>query len=666
MQNEIDTPMIIRSYKANSFLRTNTSFNEKVGFSFDELSAKPFVDWIISEDQAVLLDMLDGKIEDCLIRHKTSDGQGIVLNVCISNEREDDRIILARFATKVAHPRSSDIVVEAANIKDTLHEIACIIEEQNPEFKCSILLVEDGHFVKGAGPSLSSDYNDAIDGFAIGPAVGSCGTAIYWNIPVIVCDIPNDPLWIPFADLARQAGVAACWSHPFTSKSGNVLGALAFYSSAPRIPTLSELNKLKGLAQLTGLSVERGRAEVALLKKHNEMIELEAQFRQAAKMEALGVMAGGISHDFNNVLATILANAEIGQLMLAMFPDNENKENLDSKLNNIISAGQRAGNFCNQMLSYAGHGQLAKKRVKIKSLVSELDSLVLAALSKKTTLEFSFDDEEAYINADENQLLQVLMNLITNAGQAIHDKQGKINVSSKLENYDEKTLKSFSPDQELHAGPYICLKISDNGSGMTEETKSKIYDPFYTTKKTGHGLGLSAVKGIIKKHQGIIYFESKLDEGTTFTILLPVDQEQDNSEIIKVENNPIVKVTTNKSILIVDDEVDLRLILAEAFDLYGYEVVLAVDGQEAVDIFTDNPSKFDCILMDFSMPKLDGHEAATKIHSINQDMPIILMSGYNEDELNDLFDDAILYCRLKKPVRIPLILEMVKNAISKN
>ncbi|MBT4763244.1 MAG: response regulator [Bdellovibrionaceae bacterium] len=660
-----DQPFLIRTTKAGGFVRSNASFSDKVGIAPEELAKKSFIDWIAPEDQFLFNDLLEGKIESCTVRHLTKGEDTLELNVRIS-KKHDDCIVLARFIKKHNRPKYFDDFSREANVKSTLHEIAHIVEEQNPGYKCSILLVEDGHFVKGAGPSLPDAYNNAIDGFAIGPTVGSCGTAIYWNVPVIVCDIQNDPLWVPFAELAKQAGVNSCWSHPFTSKSGNVLGALALYSPKSQTPTFEQLGQLKAITAMTGLAVERGRAEEALQKKHNEALELEDQLRQAAKMEALGVLAGGVAHDFNNVLATILGNVELSLIMLDKIPDNAEKLKIELRLKNVITASHRAGAFSNQMLSYAGRGAVATKKTEIGKLISELDSLVLAALSKKTTLDFELEEKPIFVNGDENQLLQVIMNLVTNAAQAVKNKEGRIVVSSKIEDFNTDTLKKLSPEDDLPAGTYACLTVSDNGTGISESIKDRIFDPFYTTKVTGRGLGLSAVKGIIKMHGGLISLESELNKGTTFTVLLPILENESNSNVINIVDTSDLqnKTNINKRILLADDEEDLLLVLSDSLDYYGYEVVSAMDGQEAVDLFKKSPDSFDCILMDLSMPRLSGQEAAIEINKLNPNVPIVIMSGYNENEFSENFDLSILTKSLQKPIGIKELIEALDSTLS--
>ena len=281
VEKKADAPMIIRALDKGNFVRVNDSFKARVGFDAAELAEKPFLDWIDPRDRTIVQAAFENDERLFFARHITRDGNTLQLQIQLA-EHEDGPFLLGRCAKLPAKPESevAGSAEASASVSGTLDAIARIIEEQNPGYKCSILLVADGRFVFGAGPSLPEDYNSAVNGYAIGPTVGSCGTAIFWNTPVIVEDIQADPLWASLAGLAKKAGVAACWSHPFVSSSGKVLGALALYSPEPRAPTTEQFSLLKAAARITGLAVERGRAEEAL-KRAEESIKVVRNQLQA-------------------------------------------------------------------------------------------------------------------------------------------------------------------------------------------------------------------------------------------------------------------------------------------------------------------------------------------------------------------------------------------------
>ncbi len=650
----VDAPMLLRRARAGGFIRTNAAFRIRVDVDDFELAAEPFCKWVHPADVEDARIMLRDKQTSCQLRHRTRDGDYLPLQARVM-EHGGDLIILAHGIEARPDSIGLDDADDEATVSGTLHTIAQIVEEQNPGYKCSILLVADGRFVRGAGPSLPEEYNAAIDGFAVGPTVGSCGTAIYWNVPVIVEDIQEDPLWAPFAGLAKEAGVAACWSYPFASKTGRVLGALALYSPVPRAPTLEQLGRLRAAARMTGLAVERGRAEEALRIQRQRELELEEQLRQAAKMEALGVLAGGIAHDFNNILATILANAEFIHEFLPVGLD------VQEMLANIIGASQRAGQFCQQMLAYAGRGLLRSSRIELGELLPQVDRLVQAAVSKKTRLEYVLGDEPVYVQGDENQLLQVIMNLVINAAESIGEADGKITVRSDHTYCDEQAFRRMALHAKLPAGEYAHLSVSDTGSGMDAKTIARIFDPFFTTKSTGRGLGLSAVRGIISKHGGAIQIESTLGKGTTFTVVLPC---VGGSEATEPKTSSPVGGVSAKRILVVDDEQALRTILSRRLKHSGFDVIEAEDGQVAIDIFIECGDSIDCILLDLSMPKRNGEEVQREIHAMRDDVPIVLMSGYGEQELFDRFSKGRLVEILQKPIVGKTLMKAIHKAIA--
>ena len=646
-----DTPMILRTAGAGGFVRVNAAFREKFGYGDQDLSGKSLLDWVDPDDRDALLGVLGGQVASCRVRHRTRAGAWLPVDVRTTSSGEDV-FVLGRLDDPCVWAPEHD-AEDDGTVRGTLDTIARIVEDQNPGYRCSILLVEDGRFVRGAGPSLPEDYNAAIDGFAIGPFVGSCGTAIYWNVPVVVNDIQRDPLWAPLAKLAREAGVAACWSHPFTTKSGRVLGALALYSPHPRVPTAEQLSRLRAAARMTGLAVERGRAEEALREKRQRELELEAQLRQAAKMEALGVLAGGIAHDFNNVLATILANAEFALKLNCCNAD------ATEMLTDICDASQRAGDFCQQLLAYAGKGTVGTQKVDLGTLLPQVRSLVQAGLSKKTSLEYALHDAAIYVEADENQLLQVILNLVTNAADAIGDGAGRIVVGSELIDCDAETLERCAPGDHLPPGQYVRVSVTDDGEGMDAATVERIFDPFFSTKTSGHGLGLAAVKGVVRSHGGVIAVDSTPGHGTKIEVLLPTTSGPPRDEEAP-ERAP--QPEASKRVLVADDEDSYRAILRRLLAHSGFEVVAAADGQAAIEAFREDPGRFDCVLLDLSMPKLSGTEVFTELRTIRSDIPVVLMSGYNGDQISAQIEGEVVAV-LQKPVPADDLVDTLARAI---
>ena len=652
MAQNIDPPMLVRG--PGTFVRANAAFYKATGLTAAQLSSQELLDWIIPSDQSLVKSMIKSAPKDSFrIGHKTSNGASIPLDLTVQ-ATPDGTSVLGRIA-EADHAIDHYVKeFDEGTVSGTLETIARIVESQNPGYKCSILLVDQNRLVRGAGPSLPEEYNDAIDGEAIGPNMGSCGTAIFWNIPVVVSDIQADPLWRKLAPLAKEAGVAACWSHPFISSSGEALGALALYAAQPASPTEDQLERLRSAALMTGLAVERGRAEEALREQRKREAELQEKLRHGAKLEALGALAGGIAHDFNNLLAAIRGNAELALMHLSK--DDPTRRQIDS----IVVTSQRAAGFCSQMLTYAGKGAIKPERIEFGQLLTEVSDLIQAGISKKALLNYSLCKDPIYVHGDENQLLQVILNLITNAAEAIGDDEGIIDIATAIAQYDRATLQLLAPNMSLPSGDYIRIKISDTGCGMSKKTKSKIFDPFFSSKLTGRGLGLASVTGIIRRHKGVILVSSTLDVGTTFTILLPTV----SPPAAKPDDSPRQSAAPGgaRKILVVDDEAELRAVFRHILERTGFRVVEAKDGEDALAQFSRSSNSFDCILLDLSMPKRGGGEVFHELRELNEDIPVVVISGYSERDILHRLEGAPIAATLRKPVPAATLVDVISKA----
>jgi two-component system cell cycle sensor histidine kinase/response regulator CckA len=487
---------------------------------------------------------------------------------------------------------------------------------------------------------LPDAYNKLVEGLNIGPNVGSCGTAAFWNIPVVVEDIYADPLWKDLRAAARIAGVSSCWSHPVTTTNGQVLGAMALYNNEPRKPERHHLDGLEIAARMVGLAVERA--------------QLESQLSQAAKLEALGVLAGGIAHDFNNMLTAVMGNAELALMSL------DTKGNPITMLNEIVSTSMKAKELCQQMLAYAGRGSFNRDHFDCNKEIQELGELMKVTMSKKARLAFELDSDQPGVLGDQSQLRQVIMNLITNASEAIGNNEGVIRIKTCITNIQGKALKSISSDGELQEGDYVLLEISDTGEGMDEKTRSKIFDPFFTTKASGRGLGLAAVQGIVQGHNGVISLDSGQGKGTIFRVYLPVHALPEKPKETVVDD---VIVEGKIGILVVDDEAPVRKVFSMMLVKAGYEVLEAKDGLEALEIYHREMDNIDCVLLDFSMPKLDGLEVFKELQILNKELPVILTSGYAAKQLSPELNGAGFAGIIQKPVPMSVLLNNIAKVI---
>jgi two-component system, cell cycle sensor histidine kinase and response regulator CckA len=393
---------------------------------------------------------------------------------------------------------------------------------------------------------------------------------------------------------------------------------------------------------MVGLAVERDR--------------LEKQLHQASKMEAIGILAGGIAHDFNNLLATVLGNAELAE---AMLPGTSEARPM---LQEIVTASVSASELCSQMLTYAGRSARSMETLECNSLVRELAGLMRVALSKKAKLVFDLHKEPLGVLADRSQVRQVIMNLIANAAEAIGDNEGRIVLGSSARIFTRDELDAHEAATGLEPGEYVHLWVSDTGSGMSPEIRARIFDPFFTTKATGRGLGLAAVQGIVLGHGGSITLESTRGFGTRFSVLLPRVPAPDESPPRQAESGPEAQGTR---VLVVDDEPQVRKILGDMLEHGHYSVIRAGDGEEAIEVFRREADSIDCVLLDLSMPKLDGEEVFQELRKIREDVRVVLISGYAEQEILDRFHGTGLAGVVQKPARRQILLSRIATAVGR-
>ncbi len=393
---------------------------------------------------------------------------------------------------------------------------------------------------------------------------------------------------------------------------------------------------------------ERKRAE-------QEHLSLERQVLQTQKLESLGVLAGGIAHDFNNLLTGILGNADLALLDLS--PVSPARQNIQD----IEMAAHRAAELCRQMLAYSGKGHFVIEPVDISEIVREMSHILDVSISKKSILKYNLSDVPVIIMADATQIRQVIMNLIMNASEALSDNSGIISIYTGLAQYDRSYLFEMYMDENLQEGMYACLEVTDTGCGMDSETKEKLFDPFFSTKITGRGLGLSAVLGIVRGHNGVLRVCSKPGEGTTFRILFPANVELPELEAEETDKEP--DWHGHGTILIVDDEETVRAVGRHMLERLGFTVITTEDGLKAVEIFRARYNEIDCVLLDLTMPHMDGEEAFREMRRIKSDIRIIMSSGYSKQEIFRRFAGKGMTGFIHKPYVMKELQKIIQNAL---
>ncbi|MBF0227332.1 MAG: PAS domain S-box protein [Desulfobacterales bacterium] len=346
--------------------------------------------------------------------------------------------------------------------------------------------------------------------------------------------------------------------------------------------------------------------------------QIEAQISQSQKNEAIGTLAGGIAHDFNNILSAVIGYAELSILEL---PE---KNKIRTNLKMLLNACYRATDLVNQLMILSRHKEQERKPILLHPIVKEVVKFLRASLPTTIEIRHNISITQDLIIADFSQIHQALINLATNAHHAMKEGGGTLEINLKPINIDKKNINKY-PD--LKKGRYLMLIIKDTGSGIDDSTKDKIFDPYYTTKdkEFGTGLGLAVVNGIIKKHDGTIYVNSEAEKGTTFQIFLPVI-EKDEEEI---KNGKKIRFG-KESVLFIDDEKALVDLTIDLLEFLGYTVTATTIPREALQMFKDNPHKFDFVITDMTMPKITGDVLAIEMLKIRPDIPIILCTGYSE------------------------------------
>lgn len=375
------------------------------------------------------------------------------------------------------------------------------------------------------------------------------------------------------------------------------------------------------------------------------------------KLESLGLLAGGIAHDFNNLLVGILSGASLAAEVLPA------SHSLQKTLADITLAGERAAHLTRQMLAYAGKGRFLIEKVDISGLVRSTCDLIQASIPKKVRLTLQIREDLPPVEADSGQMQQVVMNLIMNAAESIDEsKGGSVTVKTDLAVLASAPAeKADLATGSLASGAYVVVEIQDTGSGMDETTKARIFDPFFTTKFTGRGLGLSAVEGIIRTQQGALEVRSALGSGSTFRVFLPASSELGHESATPGKSPRAFGAGT---ILVVDDEEMVRRVVKASLQQSGFAVRLADGGEEAIRILlnkAENPISL--ILLDLSMPGMSGKQVMQQIRILGIQIPILICSGYNEEEVQREFSGLDIAGCVQKPFTARQLANRVSSAL---
>ena len=405
-----------------------------------------------------------------------------------------------------------------------------------------------------------------------------------------------------------------------------------------------EADKLSGIFTLISDVTDARRTEEAL--------------QQAQKLESLGVLAGGIAHDFNNLLVGIL-----GQSSIALARMDEAHASRKHILRSI-NAAERAASLTKQMLAYSGRGAFTVAPLNVNALVRQNLDLLTVSLPKSVKLTTSLSEGLPLIEADAAQMQQLIMNLLINAGQAIGEREGSIVVESGEEyvSAETDTFAKFT-GKPLKPGNYTYIRIKDDGKGIEPDMVEHIFDPFYTTKEKGSGLGLAAVLGIIRGHNGGIKLSSTPGQGTEFHLLFPVLAQTDDSDAqIKLETHSMQQ--DELLVLVIDDEIDVLDVVADMLELEEIATLTSTRGAEGIEIFRANQDKISLVLLDLMMPGMNGEETFSALREIDPNIRVILSSGYSEAEATRRFVGNKLADFIQKPYDFQQLTDKVKTVLA--
>jgi len=436
------------------------------------------------------------------------------------------------------------------------------------------------------------------------------------------------------------------------------------------------IKNLDGQSILTELSVsplsnDEGNQGgcIIILRDIREERAIRKKLAHKERAESIGMLAGGIAHDFNNLLTTIMGNADLLQLKTKSDPS------MNRNVDRIRNAGQSAAELCQLLLAYAGKGQYVVQQIDLSHAVEEGIHLMDLSVPANVRMHMKLLNKLPFIEADVTQLHQLVMSLLMNAIESVADLAGDIVIETGILDIQEHALTLWKFGEDAQAGKFVFIRISDTGCGMDKETLNKVFEPFFSTKFTGRGLGLSAVAGVMKALNGVLELQSTVGEGTSITLAFPSleartqpekgDVSEDSSFNINFEED---EVGDGDLVLIVDDDEDILDIIEVSLEDLGYNTLTACDGQDAVRVYEENQASIVGVLMDMTMPNMNGDKAFLKMAEINPKVQVILSSGYTEEEIMEKsgFRESVPVGFLQKPYSISELQRFVKTRFKKS
>lgn len=434
-----------------------------------------------------------------------------------------------------------------------------------------------------------------------------------------------------------------------------VFGAGTHGEDGVRMPTDAEREYLVGMGAHLTLAISRIRLLEERQRDAKQRARIERQVYATQKLESLGLLAGGIAHDFNNILVAIMGNADLALI------DHAEDRSVQVYLEQIVESSQRAAELCNQMLAFSGGGHSKRDQLDLNQLVGGMAKLLGVSISKNASFKMRCAEDLPALSGDATQLRQVIMNLITNASDALSAEGGTITVETGRIVLSPELLDRLALSEDLPQQEYLFLCVRDDGCGMDEPTRARIFDPFFTTKSAGRGLGLAAVLGIIRSHKGAVKVSSTPGEGSAVTVFLPPNVA--DQAAVEIQDTVTIEGAGGR-ILVVDDEREVRMVARSMLESGGYEVLEAADGPQGLELFRERFREIDLLLIDMTMPRMNGVELFEEARRIDPEIRAVLSSGYSESFARQDLGKHGLSAFVAKPYDRMSLLSKVSQALN--
>lgn len=586
---------------------------------------------------------------------------GQIVSTCSDGRPEQISGILAEADSRIRSSLLLSLEREVLSMADSssdlgelLTRLAVGLEEVWPDVRCGINLFDpiSRTFSVGAAPSMPPTYFQAVEGTSADSMTSICSHAVSSQACVFVSDIPANPLFCDVASHYEAWNVRSCWSVPAIIDPDSVVATLCIMSDRPRTPRASERSVLERLACTISLLIRNDQSH-----KQRRLLESRIQFRE--KLESLGQLARGVAHDFNNLLTVISGHAEM------LCHENAAPET-SWNATRILEAAKLASGLCRQMLTFAGHSESEFQSLNLTRVVSEICNLLRVMLPKGMTIQTTLQAETPTVFGDRVMLSQVLMNLITNAAEASTAASSQIHVGVTSVTASGLSRPTLFDSSLLPDGTHVCIEVRDQGIGIAAEQLRRLFEPFYTTKGLGKGLGLATVMGIVRRHKGGIAVSSSEGAGTSFRVFLPAERAPVPALVISqpaigipLERITPVPTAVAQRMLLVDDDQSVRTSLKMLLNHLGHEVRSFHSGEQLL-AEVDGISGKDLILLDQNMTGISGVETCRRLRAAGIRNPVCFLTG------NAMEADVIAASRsdnrclwLQKPVSLAILRSMV-------